>query len=239
MVNNCLIINLDSREDLWDSLTDFRKKWESNSKKVVRIPGVNLKNETNVLLKLIAQNRINLNGGGFRKSKLSLLGELGCFLSHYNAWKYIVDNDLDSCLIMEDGVEFLRNDFNNLKKNSNNLHILFINEEMNKCDSNKTFMGYGLQGYVVTKRGASLLMSKCYTLSIPIDLQVRALCNSKELSASVISSPYLKRQNNRLSSIDNNVSDMTNLNEKQDINSLLTRLITNLVIRGINLDDFV
>jgi len=66
-------------------------------------------------------------------------------VGHYNSWKYIVDNNLDSCLILEDGVEFLRDDFANLKLNKN-LHILFINEEMNRIDANKNLVGYGLQG---------------------------------------------------------------------------------------------
>jgi GR25 family glycosyltransferase involved in LPS biosynthesis len=130
MVNNCLIINLDSRKDLWNNLETFRNKWKSEKKTVERIQGVTLKNEENVLLQLIASNRININGSGFRKNKNSFFGELGCFMSHYNCWKYVVDNDLDNCLILEDGIEFLRDDYKNLKIN-NNVHILFLNEEMN------------------------------------------------------------------------------------------------------------
>jgi GR25 family glycosyltransferase involved in LPS biosynthesis len=238
MVNNCLIINLDSRPDLWNNLSDFRTMWINDNKKVERIPGVNFQNETNVLMNFIANNRINLNGRGFRKNKLSFLGELGCFMGHYNSWKYVIENDLDSCLILEDGIEFLRNDFTNLKIN-NNVNILFINEEMNNCDSNKNLLGYGLQGYIVTKKGANILLNKCYTLSLPIDLQIRSLCNSKDLIGSVISKPYLKRNNNRISSIDNNVSSMDNPNDKQDANSILNRLIINLMKSGINLDDFI
>jgi len=50
-------------------------------------------------------------------------------MGHYNSWKYIVDNNLDNCVILEDGIEFLRNDFENIKINDE-LDILFINEEM-------------------------------------------------------------------------------------------------------------
>jgi hypothetical protein len=32
MVNNCLIINLDSRKDLWNNLETFRNKWKSEKK---------------------------------------------------------------------------------------------------------------------------------------------------------------------------------------------------------------
>lgn len=32
-VNTCLIINLKSREDLWNSIEPFRKEWEKLNKK--------------------------------------------------------------------------------------------------------------------------------------------------------------------------------------------------------------
>lgn len=238
MINNCLIINLDSRNDLWNNLETFRNKWTAEKKTVDRMPGVTLKNENNLLLQLIAANRININGNGFRKSKESFFGEVGCYMSHYNCWKYIVDNDLDNCLILEDGIEFLRDDFKNFKID-NNVHILFVNEEMNQFDSKKNFIGYGTQGYVVTKKGANLLMNKCNTMLIPIDLQIRHLCNTKELNGTTLSKPYIKRQNNRVSSIDNSETSMKNLNEKQDSNSILVRLLENLRKNNINLDDFI
>jgi hypothetical protein len=42
----------------------------------------------------IKTNRINLNGSGFRNTKTSFLGELGCYDGHYNCWKYIVENNV-------------------------------------------------------------------------------------------------------------------------------------------------
>ena len=69
IVTNCLIINLDYRTDLWDGLSKFRTDWELLGNKVVRIPGVNYKNKTNVINEFILSNKINLNGGGFRKKK--------------------------------------------------------------------------------------------------------------------------------------------------------------------------
>lgn len=238
MINNCLIINLDSRKDLWDNLATFRNNWTAEKKIVERMPGITFKNDENILLQLIASDRININGSCFRKNKDSFFGEIGCFLSHYKCWKYVVDNDLDNCLILEDGIEFLRDDFKNLKMN-NNVHILFVNEEMNHYDSNKKCIGYGLQAYVVTKKGAKLLMDKCYTMMIPIDLQIRKLYNIKELLGATISKPYVKRQNNRVSSIDNSITNMDNLNEKQDTNTILMRLLINLKNSNINLDNFV
>ena len=39
MITNCLIINLDTRKDLWDNLENFRTTWIKENKKVQRIPG--------------------------------------------------------------------------------------------------------------------------------------------------------------------------------------------------------
>ncbi|KAK9732200.1 Glycosyltransferase family 25 (LPS biosynthesis protein) [Popillia japonica] len=34
------------------------------------------------------------------------MGEIGCFLSHYNIWKEIVDKEYDSILVLEDDIRF-------------------------------------------------------------------------------------------------------------------------------------
>jgi GR25 family glycosyltransferase involved in LPS biosynthesis len=242
-VSNCLVLNLDSRTDLWNNLEDFRKKWLNQNKKVERISGVDYKNDTHVLNKLLISNRINLSGTGFRNKKESLIGELGCFMGHYNCWKYIIDNKLDNCLILEDGIEFLRSDFENLSIN-NKLDILFVNEEMQQHQDAKTkgksLIGYGLQGYVVTQKGASKLIEKCYTLVVPIDLQIRHLCNTNELNYSVINKPFFKRNHNRASSIEGiQLNDQNNLNEKQNQDSLIQRIIKNIINKNINLDDLI
>ena len=82
MVDNCLILNLDERVDLWDGLVDFRNQWEKTGKKCHRIPGIDYRNKSNVLNEMILNNRINLNGSGFRQTKQAFLGELGCFMGH-------------------------------------------------------------------------------------------------------------------------------------------------------------
>ena len=128
-VDNCLIINLESRKDLWDNTKEFRKKWIELNKKVSRIPGINLQNKTHNLNNLIISNRINLNASGFRKNKNHVLNEFGCYLAHYKCWEYVLNNNIESCLILEDGIKLLRNDYENLSINSK-LDILFVNKEM-------------------------------------------------------------------------------------------------------------
>jgi GR25 family glycosyltransferase involved in LPS biosynthesis len=241
MIKNCIIINLDERTDLWNKLQNFRNQWEKYGNKIIKISGVNYKDKPNVVNDFISKNRLNLNGSGFRKTKEGFLGELGCYMGHYNSWKYIVDNNLDNCLILEDGIEFLRNDFENIKINDD-LDILFINEEMKvqTNDNKKQFIGYGLQGYIVSQKGAKLLLENCFTLSVPIDLQIRNLCNIHKINGDGIYNYYVKRNNNRLSSIQGTFTNQgENLNDKQDHFTIFQRLIINLIIKNINLDEFI
>jgi len=239
MVNNCLIINMDGRADLWGKLSNFMTNWEKMGKTCTRIPGINYSDKQLTLNEFIINNRINLNGTGFRNNKTSFLGELGCYSAHYECWKYIVENKLDKCLIMEDGVTLLRNDIENITINEKTEDLLFINEEM-KMDNNKNFIGYGLQGYIVTLNGAKILLNLCSTLSAPIDLQIRHLCNSKEINAGSLERAFLKRNNDRVSSIDGFVSNYNeDLNAKQNMQPIIQRLIVNLLNNNVNLDDYV
>jgi hypothetical protein len=237
IVNNCLIINLDNRSDLWNKLEKFRTNWEKSNKKWHRIQGLDYRNKTNVINEFIMTNKINLNGTGFRNSKNAFLGELGCFMGHYNSWKYVLDNKFENCLILEDGIRFLHNDFENIRINKN-VEILFVNEEMKMIGENQ-FIGYGLQGYIITQKGAEFLLKNCYTLAAPIDLQIRHLCNTENISATVIKRPFVKRNNERLSSIGMDVDDVDDLNKKQNQDSIIQRILQNLLNQNINLDEFI
>ena len=239
-VKNCAIINLDTRPDLWQTLEQFRNNWTSYGKIVERIPGVSFKNKTHVVNDFIKSSRIKLDGRWFRQNKEELLGEFGCYMGHYNSWKYVVDKKLESCLILEDGINFLQQNFENLYIDKN-LDMLYINEEMTMEVHNKIFTGYGLQGYIVTQKGAKKLLEKCESLFYPIDTQVRTLCNTKEVKGDVINRPFVKRNNNRISSIDGKQTDNTigNLNDKQNENTIIYRLLYNLLDKNVNLDDYI
>jgi len=241
-VKNCVIINLDTRPDLWKSTEQFRNKWTSYGKIVERIPGVSFKNKTHVVNDFIKSSRIKLDGRWFRQNKEELLGEFGCYMGHYNCWKYVADKKLDSCLILEDGIIFLQQNFENLFIDKN-LDMLYINEEMtiDSNNNNKIFTGYGLQGYIVTQKGAKKLLEKCESLFYPIDTQIRTLCNTKDVKGDVIKMPWVKRNNNRISSIDGKQTDNTisDLNNKQNENTVIYRLLYNLLEKNVNLDDYI
>ena len=238
MIIHCLIINIDNRTDLWNKLKPFRDEWALIGKTCHRISGIEYKNNKHVINHFIQQNRLNLNGNGFRKSKQSFLGELGCYMSHYAAWTYIYEHQLENCLILEDGIQFLRNDFNNLSIN-NDLDILFVNTEM-VMNNMKQFIGYGTQGYIVTNKGAQKLMTHCRILSAPIDLHIRHLCNTKDINANILPNSLVKRDETHISSIEGIImNDLDDLNNKQHSSSILQRIMNNIINKNINLDDYI
>jgi GR25 family glycosyltransferase involved in LPS biosynthesis len=244
-VNTSIIINLDNRNELLPSVENFKNQWTNkHGKKNIIINGIDFRNKTHVINYFLKSDRLNLNGYGFRHKKEALLGELGYYMSHYNCWKYVVDNKIDCCLIIEHGVIFLRNDFENLLIDTK-LDILFINEE-NKIDYTKNVIYGGLHGYIITQKGAKILMEKCCVLSLPIDLQVRNLCNSNEIQSDIINTPFVKRNNNKVSSIDGlqlginpNINDSNINDNKQNKNNILQRLFYNLLEKNVNLDDYI
>jgi GR25 family glycosyltransferase involved in LPS biosynthesis len=226
------------RTDLWDNLKSFRDDWEKIGT-VNRIVGTDYTNKKYVLNEYITNNRINLNGSGFRNNMIAFLGELGCYNSHYDSWKYVVENKLEYCLILEDGITFLRNDYINiLSKEHINMDIIYINEEM--TINNNKFVGYGTQGYIVSFEGAKKLLTLCCTLLAPIDLQIRHLCNTKELNATILNKPFVKRNNNRVSSISiYDPNHAIDLNAKQNGQSIIQRILNNLIKNNVNLDDYI
>ena len=275
IVNDCLIINMDNRPDLWDGLKVFREAFtnvthtttnnttvnnttvnntttnnttvnntttnNTTTNKIHRIPGPDYTTQPHVLNQYIKENRINLNGSGFRQTKRAFVGELGCFQGHYNAWKYIVDNKLECALVIEDGITMLRNDYHNITIDET-LDIMFVNEEMTtaKTEEGIKFVGYGLQGYALTNKGAHKLLKLCYTLNSPIDLQIRHLCNIDELNATTIRGPFVKRNHYRVSSIEGIIlNDRDNLNAKQSQHSLIQRILTGLLEQNVDLGNYV
>ena len=126
------------------------------------------------------------------------------------------------------------------------LDILFVNAEMGLHPIYPVF-GYGTQGYVVTYEGAKKLLKECAVLRMPIDLQLLNLCNNHIIKATAMTAPYVIRDDNRLSSIDgtklrearDRLDKQTMLREKQNPDSLLQRIVTNLLKTNVNLDELL
>jgi GR25 family glycosyltransferase involved in LPS biosynthesis len=113
------------------------------------------------------------------------INEIGCSLSHYNVWKYIVDNNIQKTLILEDDC-FFKYDFNTQLEeivNSNinyDLFFLFRNkvskipetiiEENKQNQIYKIRYSYNASSYIITYNCAlKLLNSNFINNIIPVD----------------------------------------------------------------------
>jgi GR25 family glycosyltransferase involved in LPS biosynthesis len=84
------VINLKGRTDRWNSV---RKAFEDTGLELKRWDAVNGKELSEEYIKSITTDLCN---------SICSPAMIGCWLSHYNLWKYIVDNKLNNVLILED-----------------------------------------------------------------------------------------------------------------------------------------
>lgn len=245
-IENILIINLDERKDLLKKIKYIFNFIEEKYKdiKIERIQGVNLiddiKKDKLLFNEYLKNNIIGINASGLRNNKEALIGEIGCYMGHKRCWEKIIKENLENILILEDGIIFDEDIFNdNINKYNKNYDIIFVNKEM-KRNGNMLY-GYGLQGYILSKNGAKKLLNLCRTMTIPIDLQIRNLCNEKKIICEIYDRPLVERNNKRMSSISKDIinNNEIDLNEKQNLDPIIIRIFKNLLLKNIPLYDYL
>ena len=105
--------------------------------------------------------------------------------------------------------------------------------------SNNQFLGYGLQGYILTKKGAQILLNNITTLEVPIDLQMRSLCNTNIIKASCYHRYFCENNSQKVSSISKCVELSKNPNDKQNMDSLSIRIFKNILSKNIPIQNFL
>jgi GR25 family glycosyltransferase involved in LPS biosynthesis len=235
-VENCIIINLERRPDLWEGLSEFRQKMKASGIDVVRLEGRDTSKETNVIQNLYTEGILDLDSIGWRKNVKQFIGELGCFVSHYNALKMVIDKGLDKCLILEDGIQFLRTDFENLEIRPG-IDIVICHPHMSQKSK---LDGWGLQGYIVSQSGAKKILKHAFPLACPYDLALRELMRRFTLAYYEQEKPFFMRKYDRESSVglpeghtDNDVV------EKQNMTKVWKRIIDGCISQGLNIDNLI
>lgn len=107
LIENILVVNLDRDKNRLEYMKESLKKYGMQDR-FVRIPailGSEIKKED--LKDMVNESSTTKNKTIRQKIKNSLSntpGVIGCGMSHKKAWKYIIDNNLTSALILEDDV---------------------------------------------------------------------------------------------------------------------------------------
>lgn len=123
MINiKSFVINLERRTD---KLLKFKQSCPIENITIVKaFDKLNIKTN-NILSYTYNEKQYDIN----ISEKFNLLsdGAIGCFISHVNIWKHIIDNNLEYALIMEDDTIFCDDFLNKLNNNINE----FINIKPN------------------------------------------------------------------------------------------------------------
>ena len=213
------ILSLEERQDLRDLLKPLQDYF--TQKNISFEFYISQKENENFLQEMLDAKIISFLGVGFRKSKKGLTGEMGCFNTHLNLWKKCMFDNEDY-LIIEDSSSI---NFDLLKKeNFDSLaDITFYNEEFYSDKSLNILNGFGISCYKINPRSAKLLIRLAFPLTIPLDLQVRQLCNQKFITYS-FGHQFLKRNNDVKHSTEDNVVGNQNLDNRQSFTPIIHRL---------------
>ena len=137
-------------------------------------------------------------------------GQLGCFLSHFQLWKYIIKSNLDMAIILEDDVK-IYNNFNkiidtvyeNLPVKFDYVHLFIHPDKQNiqylegkDGDIIPAEDNFGTVAYIISLRGAKRLVKLTELLKIqaPVDRQINFYIEHNFIKAFMIKKPFLLTQ---------------------------------------------
>lgn len=137
-------------------------------------------------------------------------GQLGCFISHFQIWKYLSNNNIEVAIILEDDVKLYKN-FNriidviyeNLPVKFDYVH-LFVHPDKLKLENLNGNDGdiipaeenLGTVAYMISLKGARRLIKLTQLLKIqaPVDRQINSYIQHHFLKAYMVKKPFLITQ---------------------------------------------
>jgi len=137
-------------------------------------------------------------------------GQLGCFLSHFQLWKYIIKSNIDIAIVLEDDVK-IYNNFNkiidtiyeNLPVKFDYVHLFIHPDKQNiqylegkDGDIIPAEDNFGTVAYMISLRGAKRLVKLTELLKIqaPVDRQINFCIQHNFIKAFMIKKPFLLTQ---------------------------------------------
>lgn len=183
-------INLKHHPQKWDITKSQLLKYNFNPIRIEAINGNELTESdinkyaspfANYIIQNPQQRRLH--------EQLNTKNGIGCYLSHYNCWKKVIDENLPGAFIFEDDIQFDNNEMKNFNNYIQNLPInidvfsfaysttrdTFVEELPNNFIKCKFF--FGLQGYYVSNLGAQKLIKYAFPIECHVDAYISLLNN--------------------------------------------------------------
>jgi GR25 family glycosyltransferase involved in LPS biosynthesis len=190
------VINLDKNKDRWASVHKSYQQSDMTSIPINRFSAVvGSKLNPEVYLSDEAQEELKTNEKrGYRTRHYQLSrGGIGCFLSHYELFKKLLQTDNDMYLVFEDDVAFPKNAQEQLSKAVQDAPkdwdiILFGFSRLHGYKEKETYvkaMGFwGTGSYAINKRGAMKFIKECdiHKMDAQIDAYMSYLSQTGKLN---------------------------------------------------------
>jgi GR25 family glycosyltransferase involved in LPS biosynthesis len=196
IIDKIYAINLKSRTDKLINIDKFVNEYivlKDKYELYEAVVGNNISDEEirNILSISSLNNLYNLSN---HHNEIRTKGAIGCYLSHYNIWKLMIDNNYNNILIIEDDIycyidkkEF--NEYINSIPEDYDIALLSwfpiwfdkldnpkkktkINGYWNKYNSINVF---GTSGYLVSRKGAKKLIKNAFPICFQVDSYINIL----------------------------------------------------------------
>lgn len=189
---NSFIINLETKPEqytiLKNQLSDYGfnniERWNATVGKNL-VPVINKttqlsENEVPVTL----QAYVDLNEGRTLHRSLSSKGALGCYMSHVNIWKWLLNQpnidkvvvfEDDAIIVSKDNIEKLNKSLNSIVQPFDFFSFGYLNADRGETYSINEYINlykgefWGLQAYIITKSGAEKLLRYIFPIDVQID----------------------------------------------------------------------
>jgi len=219
-------INLDENKDRNENIIDIIKKF--NFTNTTRIPAVNTKTFDKVLeyKNLILEdslNKLKINNEKKSRTGHSELtnGAIGCYLSHLNIYKKMVENNIPYALIFEDDLaidcdkDYFWDFINklNIPADTDIFLLSALYDQRNKKDGiNKIKSFMCTHSYIISLKGVKTILENIYPITVQIDAFLSKLATDEKINIYVLKNKSLKiGQNNR--SFGSDIQNLSSIRE--------------------------
>ena len=163
--------------------------------------------ENDNINEFLKEHNINVSDSFMEKCNV---GQLGCYLSHFSLWKYIVENSLEMAIVLEDDVKIYKNFnriidtvFENLPVKFDYVHLFIHPDKQNvtylegkEGDIIPAEDNFGTVAYIISLRGAKRLtkLTELLKIQAPVDRQINFCIQHNFIKAFMIKKPFLITQ---------------------------------------------
>lgn len=193
LYDKIFMINLEKRKD---RLNNFDNKYKNSDIKINYELFKAINGKQIDISKFISQTTYNellqTERNKKRKYHYQLTrGAIGCYLSHINIWKTILDNNIEKAIIFEDDVVIPKNTNILLEKYTrsipNDYDIILLGCNCIECDNKGNYKVvkkyWGMYAYIITKKCIDKIYNKMLPIKQQIDSELSDLSNEIKIYA--------------------------------------------------------